>query len=291
MGTSVFERSYEKLDRSFDLLKTSSAILLEDRKLLVFPIISSIAAIVVMASFALPLGGMRALEALDNGGSALTPPQFMAGFLFYLCEYFVIFFFNTALIGAVMKQFDGESPTLGDGLRIAISRIRSIFGYALIAATVGMILRALQSRLDFVGRIIVSLFGVSWTLATFLVVPVLAARDLGPIEAIAESAELLKRTWGENVFGRTSLGFAFLVIYLGEFLCGALLVAVVSAIHSTFLTIVVETVVIGAFVLTALIYTTLAEIYAAALYRYANYPGHTSGFDSHALAGAFHPAE
>ena len=287
----MFERSFERLDRSFDLLKTSSAILLEDRKLLVFPIISSVASILVIASFALPLGGMDTLNALSNRGSALTPPQFMAGFLFYLCEYFIIFFFNTALIGAVMMQFDGEAPTLRDGLRIAVSRIRSIFGYALIAATVGMLLRALQSRLGFVGRIIVGLFGVGWTLATFLVVPVLAARDLGPIEAIAESAELFKRTWGENVFGRTSLGFAFLFIYFGVFLCGAVLVILASATHSAFLTSAMETIVISAVVLTALIHATLSEIYAAALYRYANYPGHTSGFDSHALAGAFHPAE
>jgi hypothetical protein len=190
-----------------------------------------------------------------------------------------------------MMQFDGESPTLGDGLRIAVSRIGSIFGYALISATVGVILRALQSRLDFVGRVIVGMLGVGWALATYLVVPVLAARDLGPIEAIAESAELLKRTWGENVLGRASLGFAFMVIYLGEFLCGAALIELASAIHSAFLTVVMQTAVVGAFVLTILIHATLTEIYAAALYRYANYPGHTSGFDSRALERAFQPAE
>jgi hypothetical protein len=286
----VFEHSFEKMDRSFELLKASSAILLKNRELLVFPIFSSTALILVIASFALPLGGLGALDALINHNSVITPPQFMALILFYLCQYFVIFFFNTALIGAVMMQFDGESPTLRDGLRIAVSRISSIFGYALISATVGVILRALQSRLGFVGRIIVGLFGIGWSLATYLVVPMLAARDVGPIEAIAESAELLKRTWGENVLGRTSLGVAFSLIYVGELLCAAALVTLASAVHSAFLTVVIATIGFGAFVLTVLIHSTLAEIYAAALYRYANYPGHTSGFDSRVLEEAFLPA-
>jgi hypothetical protein len=285
------ELSFERLDRSFDLLKASSAILLKDRGLLVFPVISSVASILVVASFALPLGGMRALDALSNHGSALTPPQFVTAFLFYLSQYFVIFFFNTALVGAVMMQFDGETPTLGDGLRIAVSRVYSILGYAFIAATVGMLLHAIQRRLGFVGRLIVGLLGVGWTLATYLVVPVLAARDLGPIEAIAKSAELFKRTWGENVIGQASLSLAFMLIYFGVFLCGAVLIGVAGTLHSAFLKIVMEMVVIGAVVLTALINATLSGIYAAALYRYATYPGHTSGFDSRALEEAFQPED
>jgi hypothetical protein len=128
---------------------------------------------------------------------------------------------------------------------------------------------------------------VGWSLATYLVVPMLAARDLGPIEAIAESAELFRRTWGENVLGRAGLGLAFVLIYLGEFLCAAALVMLAQAIHSVFLTNLIETIGFGAFVFTVLVHATLTEIYAAALYRYANYRGHTSGFDARALEGAF----
>jgi len=99
-------------------------------------------------------------------------------------------------------QFDGETPTLGDGLRIAMSRVYSISGMRSSSATVGMLLHAIRGSLGFVGRLIVGLLGVGWTLATYLGRAVLAARDLGPIEAIAESAELFKRTWGENVIGK-----------------------------------------------------------------------------------------
>jgi hypothetical protein len=282
---------YERLDRSFELLKASSAILLKDRALLVFPLISLLALALIVASFALPLGGIHAL----NAGSYGQIPIFrrcMTLFLFYLCQYSVIFFFNTALVGAVMMQLDGETPTVGDGLRIALSKVYPILGYAVIAATVGMILRVLQERLGFVGRLIVGFLGVGWTLATYLVVPVLAWRQCGPIEAITESAELFKRTWGESAIGEAGLGLAFTFILFGIIGCGAAVFGLAEhVLHSAFLMIVVEIVVIGAVVLTALVHATLSGIYKVALFRYANGFGDMSGFESDVLACAFQRAD
>jgi len=278
---------FDGLDRSIGLLKASGAILLKDRRLLAFPIISAAATVLVMASFALPLGGVHALEVLSGRGTALTPAHCLLSFVFYLCQYFVIFFFNTALVGAAMMQLDGKTPTLGDGLRIAVSRINSILGYAFIAATVGMVLRGIQGRFGFVGRLVAGLLGVGWTLATYLVVPVLAAREVGPLEAIAESAELFQSTWSEGVIGQSGLAVAFTLIFLGEIACGGVLLALACALDATFLIVVTETVVIGAVVLTALINAALSGIYAAALYRYATDSGDTPGFESRALERAF----
>ena len=140
-------------------------------------------------------------------------------------QYFVIFYFNTALVGAVMKRMDGGNPTLGDGLRIANSRLGAILGYAVIAATVGVILRAIQERLGFVGRIIVGFIGVGWTIATFLVVPVLVARNEGPVASIKESAGLLQHTWGENVVGQAGMSLFFGLLQIGVVLSGVALLA------------------------------------------------------------------
>src|ERR1035438_4492687 len=272
---------FERLDRSFELLKASSAIFLKHRGLLVFPLISSLASVLVVASFAMPLGGMHALGALSGHAEALQFAQYMTAFLFYLSQYFVIFFFNTALVGAVMMQLDGETPTAGDGLRIAVSKIYPILGYAFIAATLGMVLHAIRERVGFVGQFIVGLLGVGWTLATYLVVPVLAWRECGPIEAITESAELFKRTWGESAIGEAGLGLAFTVILFGVIGCGAVLIGVAKhALHSAFLMIVMEMVVIAAVVLTALIHATLSGIYKVALFRYARAFGRLTGLAS-----------
>ena len=93
---------YERLDRSFELLKASTAIFLKHRGLLVFPCLSTMALIVMVGSFAMPLGGTHARDALNSHGRTLSFPQYMTAFLFYFCQYFVIFFFNTALVGAVL---------------------------------------------------------------------------------------------------------------------------------------------------------------------------------------------
>src|SRR5690606_12092796 len=134
---------------------------------------------------------------------------YLFGFLFYLCQYFVIFFFNTALVGAAMIRLEGGDPTVSDGLRIARERMGAILGYAAIAATVGLVLRALEERAGFLGRIVIGLIGLAWTLATFLVVPVLVSQNVGPVEALKESVRLLKRSWGENLAGNVGIGLAF----------------------------------------------------------------------------------
>ena len=105
----------------------------------------------------------------------------LGALLFYVVSYFITLFFSTALVGAAMIRMDGGNPTLSDGLRIAWQRKGRIFGYACIAATVGLLLRMIEERVGWVGRIVVKLIGVGWTLATFLVVPIIVTRDVGPV--------------------------------------------------------------------------------------------------------------
>ena len=89
-----------------------------------------------------------------------------------------------------MMRLRGENPTLQDGFRIASEHASAILGYAVIAATVGMILRAIAGRSGVIGQIVVSIIGFAWNVATFLVVPVLVVEKLGPIDAIKRSAAL-----------------------------------------------------------------------------------------------------
>lgn len=164
---------FDRIKRSFDLVRASVHVLQQDRQLLWFPVISALAWLAVVAAFALPLFGIAAFDGIGKGGLYST------AFLFYVVQYFVIFYFNTALVGAVMLRLDGGTPTLRDGLRIANGRFGATLGYAVIAATVGVVLRAVQERLGFVGRLIVGLLGAGWAVATFLVVPVIVMRASG----------------------------------------------------------------------------------------------------------------
>ena len=105
---------------------------------------------------------------------------FGAFFVFCLVNYFVIVFFNTALVGAATIRLQGGDPTLRDGLQLAWARKWVIFQWALLAATVGMILRMIEGRSSLTGKLIAGLIGLAWTLASFLVVPILSFEELGP---------------------------------------------------------------------------------------------------------------
>jgi hypothetical protein len=202
-------------------------------------------------------------------------------------QYIVIFFFNTALVGAAMIRLDGGDPTVADGLAIARRKIVPIIGYAAIAATVGMILRALEERAGFIGRIVIGLIGAAWSIATFMVVPVLVAQDIGPIDAVKESAGLLKRTWGENLIGNGGIGVAFGLITLAVMLVGIVLTVMSAANHLVPLAIVFGAATVLAVLMLALVQAALAGIYSAALYRYATVGQAPAGFDGAALQDAF----
>ena len=281
---------FERLSRSWSLTKASASVLRQDKQLLLFPLISMGALVLVVASFAAPVFGLGILDRISGGGDQrVSAGLYVVGFLFYFSQYFVIFFFNAALVGAAMIRLDGGHPTLGDGLRIATSKVGAIAGYALIAATVGMILRAIQERVGFIGRIIVGMLGVGWTVATYLVVPVLVARDVGPIDAVKESTALLKKTWGENVIGQVGIGAAFGFIFMAVIGCGLVLVAASFMTHSIVLIVLALVATVIAVAITGLVQSALTGIYAAALYRFATTGEGTQGFDSGAMKLAFAP--
>lgn len=276
---------FEKFSHSWELVKSSASVLRSDKELLIFPLLSSICCIIVAASFFVPaaLGGLFA----DMDEKNANPLFYVLLFAFYLVQYFVIIFFNSALIGAAMIRLNGGDPTVADGFRIARSKLPAIFGYAVIAATVGVALRALQERVGFIGQFVVGLIGLAWTVTSFLVVPVLVSQDIGPVDAVKRSAELLKKTWGQNLIGTGGIGIVFGLAIFAYVLVGAGLI--VLAVSSGILAIMITTiiaVVIG-FLLLILFQAALQGVYAAALYRYATEGDAGAGFDKDLVAGAF----
>ncbi|HQZ62084.1 MAG TPA: DUF6159 family protein, partial [Dokdonella sp.] len=179
---------FEKFSQSWSLVKASASVLRSDKELLIFPLLSAISCIIVAATFFVPAMFAGMFSGMDR--EHMNPVFYLFMFAFYVVQYFVIIFFNSALIGAAMIRLNGGDPTVADGFRIAMSKLPTILGYAVIAATVGVILRALQERAGFIGRFVIGLIGLAWTVASFLVVPVLVSQDIGPIDAVKRSAEL-----------------------------------------------------------------------------------------------------
>ena len=272
-----------KIGNGWSLIKASASVLRADKELLLFPVLSGSALVIVSLSFALPF------FFVGNLGEGASVAAYVVGFFFYLIQYFVIIFFNSALVGAAMIRLDGGDPTVMDGLRIAWRRIGAILGYAAIAATVGLLLRSARERAGSLGRFVISLVGMAWNLATFLVVPVLVTHELGPIDAIKESARVLRRTWGEQVVGNVGIGLIFGLAYvlLALFALPVLLLTIQTGQPVLIGTVVVVAVIAG--LLLAALQAGLSGIYAAALYRFASTGQAGGGFDGTQMRQAFLP--
>jgi hypothetical protein len=257
-----------RIERSWELVKASWAVLQADKELLIFPVLSTIAVTVVMISFAVPmfLAGVFEHGFARGGGIPLVGVVF--GFAFYAVQYTIIFYCNSALVGAAMIRLKGGDPTIADGFRIANRHFTSIVGYALIAATVGLILRNIARR-GVIGRIVASFFGLAWNIATFLAVPVLVIEGVGPIEAVKRSTQLLKKTWGEQIAGNIGIGAAFALGFFGLAALFAGTLALAISTDSAPVIVGVVAVFVIAAVLMSLVGSTLSAIYTAAVYRYA----------------------
>jgi hypothetical protein len=275
---------FERMSRSWTLVKASAGVVRDEPVLLAFPFFSFVSAFVVILTFAWPFAGV---EATSDDGPAREAMVYVWIFCLYLALFFVGFFFNAALVAMALLRLEGGDPRLGDGLALAVRRVPAILGYAAIAATVGLALRAIEERIGFVGRLVTSSLGVAWTVATFLVVPVLVAKDVSPLAAVAESARLLKQTWGENLAGNVGMAAAFAFGY------GVLAVVAVGGTlalggldrPSWIVALIFACVALA--VMLALFQGALQGVYAAALYRHATGADVMSGFPKDLLDAAF----
>ena len=267
-----------RIATTIELAKASWEVLKADKELIALPVISAVASIVVLLSFLIPLGFLEGTEELG------TTDYVFLGAL-YLAMAFITIFFNTALIYAANERLSGGDPTLRSAIAGASKHIPQIFVWALISATVSLILRSIQERSGFLGRIVIGLVGMAWTLVTFLVIPVYVVEDLGAIDSIKRSAVLFKRTWGENVAAQVGFGLIGFVAVLPFFLIGAGAVSVGGSVAAVGVIIAV----LGVALVTAII-AALSGIFQAALYHYAS-AGTTPGdyFNDTNFSHAFTP--
>ena len=209
-------------------------------------------------------------------------------FAFYFLNYFVITFFNSALVACAVIRLKGGNPNLGDGFSAAFARFPQIVGWALVSATVGLILRIIESRSERFAQIVAGLLGMAWAVTTYFVVPVLVIEGVGPITSIKRSVDIMKKTWGEALVSKFGIGFiTFLIGLLGvvPLFAG---IALLSSGQNVLGPVLIG-VAVAWFVLASLITSALESIILAALYIYAAEGKQPEGFDSQLVQSAFGP--
>ena len=292
---------FASISNSWSILTQSWSVLQKNKGLVLFPVLSGIACMLVLATFVLPFLVVPDLakqfmawendvnQAAHGAGRADDPTgrivRYGMLFLFYVVNYFVIVFFNVALVSCAVIRMTGGEPTVSDGLSAAGSRFPQILGWAVLAATVGIILKVIEDRSEAIGRFVVGLLGVAWSVTTYLVVPILAVEGLGPMAALKRSGSLLRRCWGEGLAGNFTMGLINFLLCLpgiGLLVFGFVLIPKIG---------VMAGLVIAASALyllgVAIVMSTLHQIYLAGVYIYAAQHRVVGGFDQELLQSAF----
>jgi len=254
--------------QSFRLVKESFNVLRKDRAIMLFPIITGIVIILLIFPFVLSIGLIENLEKVE----IIAPNYFsylfyLLIFLFYLTIYFVVIFFNVGLITCAYIRLTGGDPTFSNGFKYALKHIKRIFLWSLISATIGVIIVMIE-KLKIFNRIIIWIFGISWGLLTFFILPVLIFENKSITQSMKKSGYLFTKTWGEIVVSGVSMGFFFLIL--------GLIVSILVMFFFIFSVYTGSLIAISIFILTILcwimlgvIHSSLKGIFIAACYIYA----------------------
>ncbi|MES2703364.1 MAG: DUF6159 family protein [Bacteroidota bacterium] len=202
---------FDRMSSGWKITMTSMKVLKANKQLLTFPVLSGLTLLVIAAAFFVPMwsGYQSMLEKIvDKDGT-----MYLVMFGGYVVGYFVIVFFNMALMHCTRLYFNGEEATVAKGLQFSMSRIWVILQWALFAGTIGTILKIIQDNAGWLGKIIIGLIGFAWSIGTFFVVPILAYEQTGPADAVKRSVQLMKEKWGERIGASFSFGLINLLLF------------------------------------------------------------------------------
>jgi hypothetical protein len=278
------------------LFKSSLFIIARNKQLLVFPIIIFFLTMLIILFFLAPAvlrptgysyASAQHWQAISHSLFIQSSPDAAAGsgsrvgltagaivylaFLYFVSMFFATFF-NVAFYHEILAALGGQPVSIARGLKFAGTKWKPVLMWALFAGLVGLIIRQLEERLSFVGRIIARFIGIAWSIAAVFVIPIIVCEEqnANPVALLKKSAGILKRTWGEALIGYVGLGMVsgLMLIVSMVFLFGAL---VVSILLKNFWLLAIAGVLwlVAMFVLSYL--TSLAgQIYKGALYLYAS---------------------
>ena len=130
--------------RSYAIFRESLTILAKDKEILIFPLLSGIITIVAFASMVFAGFATGAFEHFRDQNNVL---RYAVLFIWYFVSWFIVLFFNVAVIACASIRLRGGNPTIADGFRASTQHLGRTVVWALISATVGLILRVVAERI------------------------------------------------------------------------------------------------------------------------------------------------
>ena len=261
---------FDTISRGWKMSKLSMVVVKHDPELMFYVALSGIFSIAAFVGMAIPeLLGMSWIY--DENG-AMTPAYMAFIFCGYMVLSIIVTFWNSAIIANAHIRLSGGNPKFRDGISAAMKRIHLIIMWGMIAGTVGLLLKMLNTAakneknpgLAALASILHIIGATVWWMMSFFIIPHLVIEGQGIRGAMRSSKDMFFKRWGENVVSGIGIGiisglfsFAIIVFSIGMF-------ALVPDLWHIWL-------IIGAVSMTILIcWTSAAEqVAVAALYLYS----------------------
>jgi hypothetical protein len=266
-----------RLDRGVNLALGSLRILLANRQLFWFSLLSSLVILFsLVATYTLQfISGINPFHAFDyamaplpvliaQGSPAWLALTFLSQFIVLFCSTYLL----AALVYCVSSLLSGTTATLREGLSAVKKHGYPISVWALVyalVATVQSVVVYLYPE-DILLILLSGVLFIPFGFVTMFVIPVIVLAGKGLAGAVAESLSLLRKTWGEIILCLV----AWLVIWV-IVAVAALVPAITIGFPSNNMELIKFTIFLYLLVLMAMIviYTTAAGIFVTGLYTYA----------------------
>jgi len=279
-------------DRSVSITRLSMAIMRKDSEMMLFPLLAGLFSILFSVALIVPTFVLDVMSQQGDHQDAFGALQAAALFVVYFGLSFIATFFNVCVVYTTRVRLSGGDATFFDSIKFALTRIHLIAAWSAVSATVGLILRSIENaanRAGLAGKLLLwalrTILAAGWAIMTVFVIPSMVYRDLGPIAAIRDSLDTLKRTWGDSLiryYGVGLVSFVCMLPFFGSFMAGF---AVANASGYAALALIV----IGfvGILAVSLVFGVLSTVWKTVLYHYATTGSVPEGFSDQELRSAF----
>jgi len=264
-------RPVGRLKAGWILFKEAWRYLQSDKEIIAIPLITTLLNILLFGFlmtlfFFLVLSGNLSIS---GEGESITAGEYLFIFCLYVIGAFTLALSQAGVANTVYVRAHGGDATLGDSLKVAFSHFASLLLWALITSTVGLLLRMIAERSKLLGRIVVAVIGVAWSVTTYFVIPSIVLGKKSAPAAIGHSAQVFKRTWGETVISTVSMNIVFVLIYIFVIVAFVGLFVFTAGLQSGLLPMLLFALLVVTLIGVSLVQSSLAGVVKTLLYIYA----------------------
>ena len=184
---------------------------------------------------------------------------------------FVLEVVSGAVVAAAVLRAEGRSATAREALRIAWSRRRQLFAWALLSTLVGAVIRMLE-RLGLGGVLAAMTLNLGWAVATVFATPVIVVEGTMPAATVRRSAGLVRRHFTVTLISSLTMAIPWILLGIGSVtlaVAGGLTVAFSTGVTAISVGVVLLVVGTIGFCFVAAVSSALSAYLETFLYRYA----------------------